>query len=634
MSANDNTVAQPTRAVIYARVSSAKQVEEGHGLESQAMRCREYAERKGYAVVETFFDKAISGSLSERPGVMAMLSYLKHHSGTGEIAVIIDDISRLARDTRVHTDLRLAISLAGGKLESPSITFGDDSDSIFVENVLASASQHQRQKNGEQTKNRMRARVMNGYWVFRAPTGYAYKRVAGHGLLLVRDEPLATIVQAALEGYASGRFQTQGEAKRYLQAQPEYPCKAPNGSVRYEEVLRLLTRPHYAGYIEAPQWGVPLRKGHHEGLIDLQTFETIQRRIKGGMRIFTSKDLGEDFPLRGYAVCAECSGPLTAGWSKSKTGKRHAYYFCFHRTCSCRGKSIKRDVIQEQFGVLLEGLRPSAQTAGLFKDLFLRAWDERGSRTEDVAKALRDDLRKTECQIEQLLDRIVESSTASVIAAYERRIANLEREKLIIIEKLQGNAFPKRGSTQQFELAFRFLENPQELWASERFEDKKLVLKLTFANRLAYCRIGGFRTPKTTLPFKALAAVQDGQCKMAETEGFEPSIHLSTYNALAKRRLQPLGHVSGSCQLIIGISASCKPVSASSVKLFANTCISRRGGFAAGDSHDVAGVGAALQRFFRQPRCDQNLLEQTCSARNASSTTAADDRLKLLRRPR
>lgn len=152
----------------------------------------------------------------------------------------------------------------------------------------------------------------------------------------------------------------------------------------------------------------------------------------------------------------------------------------------------------------------SAQTAGLFKDLFFKAWGERGSRTEDIAKALRDDLRKTEQQIEQLLDRIVESSPASVIAAYERRIANLVREKLVIIEKLQANAFPKRGSAEQFELAFRVRENPHERWASERLDDKKLVLKSTFADRLVYCRNGGSRTPKTTLPFKALEAVQGG----------------------------------------------------------------------------------------------------------------------------
>jgi hypothetical protein len=32
--------------------------------------------------------------------------------------------------------------------------------------------------------------------------------------------------------------------------------------------------------------------------------------------------------------------------------------------------------------------------------------------------------------------------------------------------------------------------------------------------------------------------------KMAETEGFEPSIHVSMYDDLANRCLQPLGHIS------------------------------------------------------------------------------------------
>jgi len=64
----------------------------------------------------------------------------------------------------------------------------DLSDSQLVENLLASVSQHQRQKNGEQARNRMRARAMNGYYVFHAPIGYKYQRVSGHGNLLVRNE--------------------------------------------------------------------------------------------------------------------------------------------------------------------------------------------------------------------------------------------------------------------------------------------------------------------------------------------------------------------------------------------------------------------------------------------------------------
>lgn len=186
--------ASPSKAIIYCCVSSKAQVEEGHGLESQETRCREYAVRKGYEVVETFYEKAVSGGMLNRPSFNAMLAFVQGKSPEG-IVVIIDDISRFARDIESHWALRRTLKDTGGKLESPSIKFGEDSDSVLIENLLASVSQHQRQKNGEQTKNRMRARTMNGYWVFHAPPGYKYAKMDGHGKLLVRDEPLASIVQ-------------------------------------------------------------------------------------------------------------------------------------------------------------------------------------------------------------------------------------------------------------------------------------------------------------------------------------------------------------------------------------------------------------------------------------------------------
>ena len=284
-------------AVIYCRVSSAKQVEEGHGLASQETRCREYAARKGYAVAQVFHDKAVSGGLSDRPGVMAMLTYLQGVKGIGGAVVIIDDISRLARDMRVHSDLRLAITLAGGRLESPSVKFGDTSDDKLIENLLASVSQHQREKNGEQTKNRMRARAMNGYWVFHAPVGFKYEKVAGHGKLLVRDEPVASIIQEGLEAFASGRIETQGELKRFFESRPEFPKDTPRGEIRYETIIRILNRPHYAGYIEVPEWGVSLRKGHHQGLISLETYEQVHERIRDGARAPARADISTDFPL-------------------------------------------------------------------------------------------------------------------------------------------------------------------------------------------------------------------------------------------------------------------------------------------------------------------------------------------------
>lgn len=315
-------------AVIYCRVSSVAQLQKGHGIGSQETRCREFARQKGYDVVEVFTDEAVSGGLTDRPGIKTMLAYLKTHSKRRNLVVLIDDISRLARDIKAHLELRSAISAAGARLESPSVEFGEDSDSILVENLLASVSQHNRQKNAEQTRNRMRARAMGGYWPFIPCIGFKQEQRAGQGKILVRHEPLASIIQEGLEGYASGRFETQVEVKRFFESRPEFP-RDGKGLVRNQLVHDILTRPLYAGYVEKREWGVGLREGRHEGLIDLATFERIQERLNGKARAPVRSDLRGDFPLRGTVSCGCCGHPMTSCWSTSKTGAKHPYYMCF-----------------------------------------------------------------------------------------------------------------------------------------------------------------------------------------------------------------------------------------------------------------------------------------------------------------
>src|SRR5690606_13361489 len=117
---------QPSKAVIYCRVSSSKQVSQGDGLRSQETRAREYASYRGYEIVEVFHDDA-SGGTTDRPAMKAMLKVLKKHRAEGWVCVI-DDITRFARDIRGHWDLRDLLRDAGGRLESPSIDFGDDAD--------------------------------------------------------------------------------------------------------------------------------------------------------------------------------------------------------------------------------------------------------------------------------------------------------------------------------------------------------------------------------------------------------------------------------------------------------------------------------------------------------------------------
>lgn len=187
------------------------------------------------------------------PAMKAMLSWLRKHRSAAPV-VIIDDISRLARDLDAHLRLRAAIGSVGAKLESPSIEFGDDSDSRLIENMLASVSQHQRQKNAEQVVHRMSARLKSGYFCFWAPTGYTYVKGQRGGKVLRRDEPTASLLQEALEGFASGRFDTQADVARFLQPHPIYARDA-DGAIHPQRIKNLLTNKLYAGYYAYKDWG-------------------------------------------------------------------------------------------------------------------------------------------------------------------------------------------------------------------------------------------------------------------------------------------------------------------------------------------------------------------------------------------
>ena len=527
----DRNAGTNARAVIYCRVSSVAQVAKGSGIASQETRCREFARMKGYEVAEVFSDEAVSGGLIDRPGIQAMLSFLRAGRTATAYVVLIDDISRLARDIKAHLELRGAIAATGARLESPSIEFGEDSDSILVENLLASVSQHMRMKGAEQTRNRMRARVMNGYWPFITSIGYRHEQTRGEGRVLVRDEPVASIIQEGLEGFASGRFQLQVEVKRFFESHPLFP-KTRDGVVRNQLVTDILTKPLYAGYVEAPDWGVSLRRGRHEGLISFETFERIQERLRGNARVPARADLNAEFPLRGTLLCCGCGNPLTGYWATSKTGKRHAYYMCFAKGCARKGKSIQRDRIEGEFSTLLGQMTPAPHLFEIALAMFKRSWANRAEQMKALARAYEREMLKVEKQIETLLDRIVESGSRAVVEALEKRIGTLERQKLLLVDK-RANLQPRQGAFEElFERACAFLSSPSKLWDSGKIGFRKLVLKLAFCERLTYCPETGFRTPKLSLPFKLLEDNSMTENKMADGVGFEPTVgsHLRRFS--------------------------------------------------------------------------------------------------------
>ena len=65
------------QGVIYTRVSSQKQVTQGSGLESQHAACLAYAKENNITIMDSFQDAAFSGKTADRPGLEALLQFLK-----------------------------------------------------------------------------------------------------------------------------------------------------------------------------------------------------------------------------------------------------------------------------------------------------------------------------------------------------------------------------------------------------------------------------------------------------------------------------------------------------------------------------------------------------------------------------
>ena len=487
------------KAVIYCRVSTKKQNKNGSGLESQEYRCREYAKEKGYDVVAVFPDDVSGGGdFMNRPGMVALLAFLDAQPSES-FAVIFDDLKRYARDTEFHLKLRREMTARRAKRECLNFNFEDSPEGRFIETIMAAQGELEREQNGRQVLQKMKARVEQGFWVFRSPIGYEYVKDKRGGKVLVPAEPLASIVKEGLEGFACGRFASQSELMRFFESQPEFPKDLPDGRLRLFTITRLLNKAVYAGYVEAPNWKISRRKGNHNGLITYGTFDKIQRRLNETAYAPARKDISADFPLRGFVACNDCGHPYTSGWSKSKTGQKHAYYRCGYRPCSSYGKSTRRDVLEQDVTNLVRNLQPSRHVIGLARAMLEHAWNIRLSRVDSMKADLKCQLVDLDGKINRLVDRIADTDLQRVSQAYENRISEMEKSKLLLVEKLENGVGSKHTFTQMFELAIAFLSNPWKLWETGNLALRRTVLKLAFPTPIQHCRDIGCFEPKLFL---------------------------------------------------------------------------------------------------------------------------------------
>ncbi|MCK5373958.1 MAG: recombinase, partial [Alphaproteobacteria bacterium] len=128
--------------------------------------------------------------------------------------------------------------------------------------------------------------------------------------------------------------------------------------------------------------------------------------------------------------------------------------------------------------------------------------------------SIKGEIGTIEKKTHQFLNRIVEADSTPLITAYENQVRTLEEQRITLKEKVSNCGRPLQPFDEAFRTAIEFLGNPHKLWASNKLEHKRTVLKLAFTDKLPYDKNTGFRTPEKSMPLSLLEGLSTPQSKM------------------------------------------------------------------------------------------------------------------------
>ncbi len=506
------------KAIIYCRVSSQRQVDEGNGLGSQEQRCRVYAKNKNYEVVRVFLDEAISGSLFERPAMRSLLKFIDENPRE-DFVVIFDDLSRYSRDVKVHIQLTAEFKSRGVKRECLNFVFDDSEESEMAELMVAVANQYQRKSNRRQVVQKMKARLEKGYWPFMPPIGLINKKDDFHGKILIPHEPYAALIKTAIEKYSDGLLLTQEEVKRFLH--DSFVKAGLQNRIARSTTQEILENPLYAGYIAYEPWGVHFQKAKHEGFISIETFNKVQRRLNERSKPWKRIDYTIDFPLRTHVLCDNCGKPLTASWNTGRNG-RYPNYFCRNKDCKFRWKTISKHRIEPEFEFLLLSKKPAEEKIDLAKLVFNERWSLAMANYEEWRSKIEREAKEANEKIDWYAERAWKARDEAIAQTYEDKIKELRNSLTLAEQNLDKKPYTSEEFGTASNRVLNTLKNPMDMWKSDDYIDKRTILYMYFEGQLRYDYKMGFGTASLAYPVKLIGELGQAKMPLVEMSGSEP----------------------------------------------------------------------------------------------------------------
>ena len=459
--------ARRARAVLYLRVSTARQASkggeaEGYSIPAQRKECTRRAKMLGAEVIEEFVDAGASARSADRPELQAMLARLKDG---GIDFVIVHKIDRLARDRADDVAIGLAIHQAGATLVSASEAVDDSPSGTLLHGIMAAIAEFYSKNLSAEAKKGLHEKARRGGTPGYAPQGYRNIILRHEGIeerTVEIDEERAVHVRWAFESYATGEMSisevTEELERRGMKSRPT--AKFVGSPLTRSAVHRMLSNRYYVGRIV---YGGVEYEGKHPALVDEETFWCVQA-ILSTRRIAGDRSWRHNQYLKGTVFCARCGERLCYGFGQGNGGE-YAYFFCL-------GRKTKRTSCDlpylpaEQVDDAVERLWRQVRFRTGLRDMVEAVMDEELRRQTLGNQKLVETQRKRIVSLDRQKQKILDAYLADAIEVTDlkQRQTGIQRELSDARRLLDGAESQDGGVRERLVLTLQLLERADQLY--------------------------------------------------------------------------------------------------------------------------------------------------------------------------
>ena len=455
-----------TKAVILARVSTARQEKEGLSLKDiQLPVLRDYAKDKGLEIEQEFVFSE-SADYKIRKKFDEMVEYVKsNNSVEAIIAYRVDRITRNFRDAVLIDELRLnynkEIHFVYDRLVISKNTMGRDIQDWDLKVFLAKQYLNRLKEDASNSASFM---LRNGLLPGKAPYGYKNMVKEDKKKWVVIEPFEAKVVQKMYEWYGSGCSSMLLVRDKLKE---DFDLNFSKGFVD-----AILKNPFYCGSMLYDGKEYP---HNYECIISRESFDEVQR-IKAGYNKKHSKFAGLPYIYRGLIRCSECGCMITP---EKKKGQ-YVYYHCTEYKGKHKAKYIREEELTEQFAQLFKSLQiPKDIVEGITETLRKSHKDK-----TQFHRTLLDELQKEYQKLETRIEAMYEDKLdGSITESYY----NKKREEFRTKQKEISNKISKLGiADEEYYLTSEYLlqlaSRAYDLFMSSEAEEKRQLLKLILRN--------------------------------------------------------------------------------------------------------------------------------------------------------